>query len=260
MEEQNKKAPPAAEHPVEASSSSLDASAGMGIPEREPQGTINGLPWWKRTLDLSCILLSVPCWLLVMGAVAAWLKLVSPGPVFFRQERVGYRGRLFTLLKFRSMKVSVETESHERYLEQLIRTNSPMTKLDTLGDNRLVPGGRLLRASGLDELPQLFNVIRGEMSLVGPRPCTPNEFARYDACQQARVNVPPGLTGYWQVNGKNRTTFEEMIALDLFYTRHLSFWLDLTIIFKTGSAITAQLVEASAGRRQKCAEKISVEQ
>ena len=135
------------------------------------------VPSWKRILDITCILLSLPFWLPVVIFLTLWIKLASPGPIFFRQERVGYRGRRFMILKFRTMKVNVETQSHERHLEQLIHANRPMTKLDASGDPRIIPGGRILRAMGLDELPQLFNVLRGEMSLVGPRPCTPHEFA-----------------------------------------------------------------------------------
>ena len=98
------------------------------------------------------------------------------------------------------------------------------------GDPRIIPGGRILRAMGLDELPQLFNVLRGEMSLVGPRPCTPHEFRVISPGSNERVNAPPGLTGYWQVNGKNKTTFTEMINMDIFYTKNMSLWLDLAII------------------------------
>ena len=120
--------------------------------------------------------------------------------------------------------------THERYLEELIRKDCPMTKLDAYGDQRVAPFGRILRASGLDELPQIFNVLRGEMSLVGPRPCTPNEFALYEPWQRKRVNGLPGLTGYWQINGKNKTTFNEMIVMDLFYLKNLSLLLDLKIM------------------------------
>jgi lipopolysaccharide/colanic/teichoic acid biosynthesis glycosyltransferase len=148
------------------------------------------------------------------------------------------------ILKFRTMKVNVETQSHERHLEQLIQADCPMTKLDTSGDPRIISGGRILRATGLDELPQLFNVLRREMSLVGPRPCTPHEFQRCQAWQQERVNAAPGLTGYWQVNGKNKTTFTEMIEMDIFYTKNMSFWLDLTIMLKTFPAIFMQLAES----------------
>ena len=151
-----------------------------------------------------------------MALVSAWILLASPGPLLYRQERIGYRGRRFMILKFRTMKINVETQTHEGYFQRLMQADCPMTKLDC-HDARLIRGGRILRALGLDELPQLFNVIRGEMSLVGPRPCTPVEFEHYQPAQKARVNAPPGLTGYWQVNGKNKTTFSEMIAMDIFY-------------------------------------------
>jgi len=119
-----------------------------------------------------------------------------------------------------------------------------MTKLDRLGDPRLAPFGRILRASGLDELPQIFNVLCGEMSLVGPRPSLPNEFAKYEPWQRKRVNGLPGLTGFWQVSGKNTTTFNEMVKMDLFYLNNMSLLLDLKIMFKTGGAIARQLRES----------------
>lgn len=119
-----------------------------------------------------------------------------------------------------------------------------MTKLDSFGDPRLAPFGRILRASGLDELPQIFNVLSGEMSLVGPRPSLPNEFAKYESWQRERVNCLPGLTGFWQVSGKNNTTFNEMIRMDLFYVNNMSVLLDLKIMCKTGGAIVRQLLES----------------
>ena len=174
------------------------------------------MPHWKSVLDITCILLSLPVWLPLMILMMLVTQVSSPGPIFYRQERIGLGGRRFLMWKFRTMKLSAETQTHERHVEELIQTDRRMTKLDAHGDPRLVPFGRILRASGLDELPQIFNVLRGEMSLVGPRPCLPNEFQRYNASQQQRLNAPPGLTGYWQVNGKNKTTFSEMIALDIF--------------------------------------------
>ena len=146
------------------------------------------------------------------------------------------------------MKVSAETQSHEHYFQELMKVDRPMTKLDAYGDPRLAPFGRFLRASGLDELPQIFNVLCGDMSLVGPRPCTPIEFAHYEPWQRERVNGLPGLTGYWQVNGKNTTTFNEMIAMDLFYLENMSFLLDLKIMVKTGAVIGGQLLEFQRGR------------
>ena len=148
------------------------------------------------------------------------------------------------------MKTCAETQTHERYVEELMRSEKPMTKLD-LGDPRLVPFGRILRASGLDELPQIFNVLRGEMSLVGPRPCLPSEFACYLPWQRQRVEALPGLTGYWQVNGKNRTTFKEMVAMDLFYLHNMSIIFDLKIMLMTGAAILSQVLETHASGRTK---------
>ena len=118
-----------------------------------------------------------------------------------------------------------------------------MTKLDVVGDLRLIRGGRLLRAVGLDELPQILNVLRGDMSLVGPRPCLPHEFRHYDSRQRQRINVTPGLTGYWQVNGKNKTTFSEMINMDIFYVLNMSLRLDLRIMLETFPTLAAQVLE-----------------
>jgi lipopolysaccharide/colanic/teichoic acid biosynthesis glycosyltransferase len=212
------------------------------VPEEAEAATAQ-VPRWKRLLDLACISLTFPLWLTVMALVSTWILLASPGPLLYRQERIGYRGRRFMILKFRTMKINVETQTHEGYFERLMQTNCPMTKLDC-HDARLIRGGRILRALALDELPQLFNVIRGEMSLVGPRPCTPHEFERYQPAQKERVNAPPGLTGYWQVNGKNKTTFSQMIAMDIFYGSHMSIWMDLAIMLKTAPAIAAQVSES----------------
>ena len=134
-----------------------------------------------------------------------------------------------------------------------MQTNCPMTKLDCRGDARLIRGGRILRALGLDELPQLFNVIRGEMSLVGPRPCTPHEFDRYLPEQKLRVNAPPGLTGYWQVNGKNKTCFSRMIEMDIFYAAHMSLKMDLSIIIQNAARDRAPGIESRSvkSRRSK---------
>jgi lipopolysaccharide/colanic/teichoic acid biosynthesis glycosyltransferase len=212
----------------------------------EPSGTsLCRVPGWKAGIDITCILLSLPLWLPLMIFLMLVTRIASPGPIFYRQKRVGLGGRHFFIWKFRTMRLSAETQTHERYLENLIRVDCPMTKLDAYGDPRLAPFGRVLRASGLDELPQIFNVLHGEMSLVGPRPCTPNEFDHYEPWQRQRVNCLPGLTGYWQVNGKNKTTFREMIAMDLFYLKNMSILLDLKIMVKTGTAIAGQLSESS---------------
>ena len=206
------------------------------------KNTGHGMPTWKRALDLTLIVLTYPIWLPIMLVVMAVIKVSSPGPVFYRQERIGLRGRSFMILKFRSMKVHAQTAGHESYFQRLMSDRVPMTKLDA-GDSRIIPWGRFLRATGLDELPQIFNVLRGDMSLVGPRPCTRLEFERYEETERERTNSAPGLTGYWQVNGKNRTTFQQMIEMDLFYTKNASARLDLLIMMKTPAALFEQVVE-----------------
>ncbi len=210
--------------------------------------SVTGTPAWKRALDLTIVILTLPLWMAAMVVVALWIKLVSPGPVIYRQERVGRGGRRFMLFKFRSMRVNAEPSSHMAHVIELIRSDAPMIKLDHHGDSRLILFGRALRVCGLDELPQIVNVLRGEMSLVGPRPCTPYEFAHYLPSQVGRVDATPGLTGYWQVSGKNRTTFSEMIEMDLFYARNLSLGLDLQIIGRTLGVLIDESLSKSTPR------------
>lgn len=199
------------------------------------------IPRWKRTLDVVFVLLILPFVLPVALLIAVLIRAVSEGPVLFRQERVGYLGRKFMCYKFRTMFVGAETKSHEGYLQHLMKSEAPMVKLDAHGDSRIIPFGRLLRSSGLDELPQLINVLRGDMSMVGPRPCLAYECDAYLPWQWERFNTLPGLTGLWQVSGKNLTTFAEMMRLDINYSREKSLWLDLKIIVRTVPAIAFQV-------------------
>ena len=201
----------------------------------------NGLPDWKRGLDLLLILLALPLLLPLAAVIALGIRLASPGPVLFQQERIGYLEKRFTCLKFRTMFTDAKNLSHEGHLQQLIHSNLPMQKLDVAGDARITPYGRLLRVTGLDELPQLINILKGEMSLVGPRPCLPYESAKYLPWQKERFNVLPGLTGLWQVSGKNRTTFIKMIQLDITYARQKNLGLDILIILKTIPALIVQM-------------------
>ncbi len=207
------------------------------------------LPAWKRGLDLFCCLLALPFLALLALAMTAITRLVAPGPVFFRQERLGCMGRRFWLYKFRTMHVGADCKGHQAYLKELIGSNAPMAKLDASNDARLIAGSWLLRASGLDELPQIINVLRGEMSIVGPRPCLPTEYAEYQPWQRRRCDAMPGLTGLWQVSGKNRTTFEEMVRLDIRYGATMSWWLDLKIILLTIPALLVQIYETRIGRK-----------
>ncbi len=208
-----------------------------------------GVPAWKRILDLSIIVLLLPLVLPLGLLIALWVVLVSGGPVLFRQQRVGLYGKIFLCLKFRTMRVNADTAVHQGHLKALMKSNGPMVKLDAKGDPRLIPGGLVLRSLGLDELPQLINVIRGEMSIVGPRPCIPYEYEQFSPEHRLRCDTLPGLTGLWQVSGKNRTTFEEMMALDLAYVSRKSALLDLRIILMTLPAILLQVYDVRTGRR-----------
>jgi len=205
------------------------------------EGAQRGIPLWKRTLDVVMIIVSLPMVVPVGMVIVVLIRVASPGPVLFKQERVGYRGRGFMCLKFRTMHCGVETGSHEGHLEDLMKSDAPMVKLDARGDARIIAGGKWVRAAGLDELPQLLNVVMGEMSLVGPRPCLPYEAEKYEAWQRERFNTAPGLTGLWQVSGKNRTTFTRMMELDIEYVRRRSLWLDLWIMVRTIPALGVQV-------------------
>jgi lipopolysaccharide/colanic/teichoic acid biosynthesis glycosyltransferase len=209
----------------------------------------NPLPFWKRFIDLACCAVALPVLALCTLIMVIVTKCVSPGPVFFRQERIGHLGRRFKIYKFRTMRVGADTSVHQSHYKDLIGTNAPMAKLDASGDARLIPGAWLLRASGLDELPQFINVLRGEMSLVGPRPCIPFEYQQYKPAQRKRCNAMPGLTGLWQVSGKNRTTFEQMIRFDIQYAQDVSLWLDLKIIFLTAPSLLVQIYDTRVARR-----------
>ncbi len=179
-----------------------------------------------------------------MAVVVLWIKFVSHGPALFRQERIGRNGKRFVLYKFRSMKMHADTSRHQSHFMHLVRSDSPMVKLDLMRDSRLIQGGCFLRAAGLDELPQLFNVLRGEMSLVGPRPCLPEEFALFTPEQRERFAALPGLTGIWQVYGKGASTFSEMNAMDALYVRRSSPGLDFAIMMRTPHALVGQMCKA----------------
>jgi lipopolysaccharide/colanic/teichoic acid biosynthesis glycosyltransferase len=208
------------------------------------------LPGWKRGLDIFCCCLALPFLALCTLGVALLMSVAAPGPVFFRQERVGYMGRRFRLFKFRTMHVGAETSGHQAHFANLVSTNAPMLKLDAKGDSRLIPFGWLIRASGFDELPQIINILRGDMSIVGPRPCIPYEYENYSALQRRRFHCVPGLTGLWQVSGKNRTTFDRMIQLDIQYAAQKSFALDLKILALTIPAVLGQICDMCRLRRK----------
>lgn len=200
-------------------------------------------PWWKRGMDLAISLPALIVTAPLMAIIALFIKAVSAGPVLFCQERVGHLGRTFRLYKFRTMHLGADNSGHRKYMAHLIKGDVPMTKIDTGTDPRLIVGARLLRRTCLDELPQLLNVIKGEMSLIGPRPCLPYEAETFLRWHHRRFDVVPGITGLWQVNGKNKTTFKQMIRYDIEYGKKVSFLLDCKILLKTIPALGSMLFE-----------------
>jgi len=190
----------------------------------------------KRALDLlgACVglVLSAP----VMALIALIIKLESRGPVFYRSTRVGRNGRPFTFLKFRSMVDGADR--HRHHLTHLNECDGPVFKISR--DPRVTRIGRFLRTTSIDELPQFVNVLRGDMSLVGPRPPIPEEVAQYEPWQMRRLDVRPGITCLWQISGRSRIGFREWMRLDLEYIRHQSFWLDVRILLRTLPAVLSR--------------------
>ena len=187
----------------------------------------------KRALDIvgSALFIVAFCWLYALVALA--VRLSSKGPVIFRQKRVGRGGRTFTCYKFRSM--CVDAEERKNQLEALNEVSGPVFKMKE--DPRVTPVGRFLRRFSLDELPQFFNVLKGDMSLVGPRPPVPAEVAHYGDYERRRLSVKPGITCLWQVNGRSDIPFDHWMELDHAYIDHMSLWTDLSILLRTVPAV-----------------------
>lgn len=194
------------------------------------------VPLWKRIFDITGAVVALAIFSPVLLIAALYIKRVSPGPVLFKQERLGYSGRVFQMWKLRTMKVDADPSVHKQLICDLLNHNDcPMKKL--ADDPRIIPLGKLLRKFCIDELPQLINVLRGEMSLVGPRPDPVYAFNNYSNWYRSRFDAVPGMTGLWQISGKNRLSFQQMMRLDIAYARQRSLWLDFKIIFNTVSAI-----------------------
>jgi lipopolysaccharide/colanic/teichoic acid biosynthesis glycosyltransferase len=216
-------------------------------PDLRRKGTRKRLPLViKRAIDVVCsgalLLVLSP----FLAAIVALIKLTSKGPVIYKQERLGQYGARFMCLKFRTMCTNNDPKIHQEYVQQFIAgkdglnnsegSDKPVYKL--VNDPRVTFIGGFLRKTSMDELPQFWNVLRGDMSLVGPRPPVPYEFEVYDIWHRRRVlEVRPGVTGLWQVSGRNRTRFDEMVRLDLRYSRTWSIWLDLKILLATPWAV-----------------------
>lgn len=193
----------------------------------------------KRILDITLTILLLPILCPIMLIIAILIRLDSQGPIFFRQKRLGQNGVEFEFLKFRSMHINNSDAAHRAAIEKFINgepisTHAQVAKqYKIVGDKRVTRIGKILRQSSLDELPQFFNVLRGEMSLVGPRPALPYEVELYSAHDRLRLSGKPGLTGIWQVYGRSRVPFKEMVEMDIAYLREQSLLHDLKLILLT---------------------------
>lgn len=200
----------------------------------------------KRVMDIVGSIIGLMLFSPLMLFTAITIKITSPGPIIFKQSRFGKKGIHFPLYKFRSMYSNGNDQIHREYVTNLIKgelekinhgdEKTPLYKMKS--DPRVTPVGKIIRKTSIDELPQLFNVLRGEMSLVGPRPPIAYEVEKYEPWHLRRIlEVKPGITGIWQVNGRSTTSFDDMVRLDLKYVQNLSFWLDVKILLKTVKAV-----------------------
>jgi exopolysaccharide biosynthesis polyprenyl glycosylphosphotransferase len=212
-----------------------DYVPGQSVPLFEVRSPVFAGGEWvlKRTFDLAAsvavLVAGLPLWLLI----AAGVTLTSPGPVFYRDRRVGLGEREFGMLKFRTM--YADAAEHQAYLEHVNEASGPLFKMRR--DPRVTPLGALLRRFSLDEVPQLLNVLRGEMSLVGPRPLPLRDFDQLEDWHRKRYNVLPGITGLWQISGRSNLSFDDLVRLDFYYLENWSLWMDISILVKTVPAV-----------------------
>jgi exopolysaccharide biosynthesis polyprenyl glycosylphosphotransferase len=222
-------------------SATMDGLGGIPVIDLGLPGIHGWQRFCKRTFDaiVATLLLLLLSPLLVV--IAVLIKIGSPGPVFYRQSRIGENGQQFTMLKFRSMNNDVDQNTHKAHMTRLIKENISLEHPQAKGQNslkmehdpRITRVGKIIRRTSIDELPQLINVLRGEMSLVGPRPPLPYEVDLYQQWHKRRLEALPGITGWWQVKGRNRVSFDEQVRMDLYYIEHSSFWFDLRILLLT---------------------------
>ncbi|MBU8923146.1 MAG: sugar transferase [Bacteroidales bacterium] len=221
---------------IEQQAERLDGSAAFAIRERGVSQR-----FVKRFIDVG-----VSLGVLVIGfpfllAIAVLIKITSRGPVFFRQQRIGENGRHFAFFKFRTMRPDNDDSIHREFAQNFIKGQMSQTSLDSQKNNlykisqdpRITGLGGFLRRTSLDELPQFINILKGEMTIVGPRPPLEYEYEQYDDWHKLRLKVRPGLTGLWQVSGRSTVPFHEMVKLDLYYIENWSLAMDLKIMFRT---------------------------
>lgn len=188
-----------------------------------------GYKFFKRVIDVVCSLVGLLVLSPVLIIVSILIKLESDGPIIFSQDRIGYMGQKFKMYKFRSMVVNAE--ELKKKLSEQNEMSGPMFKMKN--DPRVTKVGKFIRKTSIDELPQLINILKGEMSLVGPRPSLPKEVKEFEPWMMERLEVKPGLTCYWQVSGRNSINFEDWMKLDIKYVRERSFWGDIKLILQT---------------------------
>jgi lipopolysaccharide/colanic/teichoic acid biosynthesis glycosyltransferase len=218
--------------------SSPDSRAWQQVAPRARSKT----PWLvaKRMVDVTVAAVLLVALSPLLLLIALLIRATSPGPAVFRQRRCGVGAHPFTVYKFRTMWASASPETHESFIADLVGGSEPTTLKKLTADPRVTPVGRILRRASLDELPQLLNVLEGSMSLVGPRPIPPYELRYYRPEDFDRFSVRPGITGLWQVSGRSRLGFYEMLDLDASYARRCSLRLDLAILLRTPRALFAK--------------------
>ena len=218
----------------------LDGFGGIPVIDLGLAGLQGMARFEKRIFDVliaGIILVGISPVLLLLAIL---IKLDSPGPVIYRQKRIGENGKPFVMYKFRSMRADTDPSIHQAYVTRLIKENLDPAQLENGNsslkmedDPRITQLGRFIRKTSLDELPQFFNVVHGEMSLVGPRPSLPYELEQYQDWHKRRLEALPGITGFWQVHARNQVSFDEMVRMDLEYIQHQSLWRDVLIILQT---------------------------
>jgi lipopolysaccharide/colanic/teichoic acid biosynthesis glycosyltransferase len=226
----------------------LERIRGAVSTRTDPVGGREIQQYIKRAVDVAISLVAILMLFPVLCAIACGVRLSSPGPILFRQKRVGKDGKEFTFLKFRSMKHGNDASVHEKFVTDLIAleagaagdqlSSTPKSAYKMVNDSRITRFGTFIRKTSLDELPQLWNVIQGQMSLVGPRPPIPYEVDRYAPWHLERLmHVKPGITGLWQVEGRSRVSFNEMVRMDIRYARNVNLWTDLHLMVRTVSVV-----------------------
>jgi lipopolysaccharide/colanic/teichoic acid biosynthesis glycosyltransferase len=221
----------------------MELTATVAYPAERAK-TQKGYDLFKRAIDLWVTVMVLPLMFPLMALIAAIVRLDSPGPALFRQKRVGKDGRIFQIYKFRTMSHNLDNSRHEAFMKAFVRgkigsENTETAVFKPFSDVQVTRVGRILRKTSLDELPQLINILKGDMSLIGPRPNVLWEVEAYKEWHMERLSVLPGITGLAQVNGRSAISFDTIVRYDVEYARHKCLWLDIQILWKTFTSVVA---------------------